>query len=172
MSDDKPVHVRKADYPDIIYPTELPARLSEDPSESDIHLRDYWQVIVSRRWTIIATLLTLVTATMVYTFQQPPIYEAEATIQIDRENQNILSFKDVYEVEAQSDDTLQTQYKILASRALAKRVILDLKLDKSWEFAATKPTLLQSFRRSIMELLPRSANGPKTDSDPLSRLAD
>ena len=156
MAEDKPVHVRRESYPDIVYPTEIAPVTggSHQPPEPSIHLRDYWNVIVTRRWTIAAVLLTTVLVTMIVTLRMTPIYSAEATVQIDRENQNVLSFKDVYQVEAQTDDTLQTQYKVLSSRLLARRVVEQLKLDKEPDFTENKPSLLASIRQSASNLIP------------------
>src|SRR5215468_12191130 len=163
MSEDKPVHVRRESYPGIVYPTEIApvGGGSHQPAVPSIHLRDYWNVIVTRRWTIAAVLLTTVLVTMIVTLRMRPIYLAEATVQIDRENQNVLSFKDVYQVEAQTDDTLQTQYKVLSSRALARRVVEQLKLDKEPEFIENKPSLLGSIRQSVSNLIP----SPKPPND-------
>src|SRR5215469_8966804 len=105
---------------------------------------DYWRVIVARRWTILAILLTVVTNTIIYTFKQTPIYQATASIQIDKENPNILSFKDVYQIETADDDTLRTQFEVLKSRALARRVIEDLKLDRNEEFQPKDSNTLTS----------------------------
>src|SRR5262245_51192828 len=99
MSTEKPVHVPRDQYPEAMYPQIIsPARGEYDTEESG-HLLDYWRLIVSRRWTILAVLATIVAGTMIYTFKQTPIFEATASIQIDKENPNILSFKDVYQIE-------------------------------------------------------------------------
>jgi succinoglycan biosynthesis transport protein ExoP len=175
MSEDKPVHVPRERYPEIVYPNDsMVAPLDAEHFNPTVHLRDYWNVIVSRRWTIIAILITVVTITMVATFQQPPIYRAETTIQIDRENQNILSFKDVYEIESVSDDALQTQYKVLASRSLARRVIEELKLSKSPEFAPEPANFRSSVVSSIKSFLPSSAASVASTekADPLKRVID
>src|SRR6516225_5009682 len=129
MSEDKPVHVGRDKYPELTYPPTLVASTGSDLNEEEaIHLMDYWRVIVARRWTIFAILATVVVVTIVYTFKQTPIYQATASIQIDKENPNILSFKDVYQIESSTDDELRTQVEVLKSRRLARRVIEDLKL--------------------------------------------
>jgi uncharacterized protein involved in exopolysaccharide biosynthesis len=151
MADDKPVHVPTTRYPDLIYPEiRLPATSVEQHESSDLHLRNYWRVVVARRWTIYAVLATTVLVTMIATYKQTPIYRATATIQIDRENANVLSFKDVYEIQTQTDDTLQTQYKVLASsRSLARRVIENLKLNEAEEFRAEPAGLLETYINQI-----------------------
>ncbi|HET8647447.1 MAG TPA: GNVR domain-containing protein, partial [Vicinamibacteria bacterium] len=57
-----------------------------------------------------------------------PEYRATTQILIERENPNVLAFKEVAQVDAARDDYYQTQYTLLRSRLLARRVIDELKL--------------------------------------------
>ena len=72
------------------------------------------------------------------TFMMTPVYRSSVMIKIDKENPNVLDIKDVYRIEPGADDYYQTQYKILKSRNLAKRVIRALKLSENPEFADEK----------------------------------
>src|SRR5436190_4201157 len=143
-SADKPVHIRRENYPELTYPAvpTLPSRPYGETEEDSIHLLDYWHVLLARRWTILAVFATIVTITAISTFKQAPIYRASTTIQIDRENSNVLSFKDVA-IENENDDVLQTQYKILESRKLARSVIEDLHLDREQEFKPAEGSSLK-----------------------------
>jgi capsular exopolysaccharide synthesis family protein len=125
------------------------------PGEDDdaIHLRDYWRVLIVRRWTILAVLLTVVTITAIQTYKQIPIYQATTRIQIDRENPNILAFQDVYEIESTTDDALQTQFQILGARSLARLVIEDLRLTDHPEFQTGEPGILDTVIDSITNIL-------------------
>jgi uncharacterized protein involved in exopolysaccharide biosynthesis len=58
-------------------------------------LRDYWRILVQRRWVIYTCLIAVVSVTMILTFFTTPIYEAVTTIQIERQGPDILTFKDV-----------------------------------------------------------------------------
>src|SRR5262249_46255599 len=103
MAEAKPVPIPRERYPEAVYPQPIVLRAKtthEQDGEHDIHLLDYWRVIVARRWTVLAVLCTVVTAMLVWSFNETPIFQAQVSIQIDRENPNILSFKDVYEVES------------------------------------------------------------------------
>ena len=127
--DDRPLPARYPQYPEARHPAPQHNIFGYPGEDEDtVHLRDYWRVLVVRRWTILAVLLTFVTFTAIGTFKQVPIYQATTRIQIDRENPNILSFQDVYEIESVTDDALQTQFAVLSSRTLARRVIEDLQL--------------------------------------------
>ena len=59
-------------------------------------------------------------------------------ILIEREKSNVLNFKDVTEVDAAKDDYYQTQYRLLQSRSLARRVIESLNLLQDPEFGGPR----------------------------------
>ncbi|NWF75700.1 MAG: polysaccharide biosynthesis tyrosine autokinase [Nitrospirae bacterium] len=104
--------------------------------EEEVHLRDYLSVIIRRRWILITFLIAVVTTVTIGTFLAKPKYKSTITIKIDKENPNILSFKDVVGLERVEEDYYQTQYKILKSRNLAKRVIRSLRLNEHPEFVS------------------------------------
>src|SRR5262245_31552231 len=167
MPDQNPIPVNRERYPERIYPAPVatPRTPIDVESERDeTAVLDYWRVLVVRRWTIFAVLATAIVITLIYTWKQTPIYQASTTLQIERENPNILSFKDVIEVDNTADDTLQTQYKILESRSLARKVIEELRLDRVEEFAPKpkKAGLISSYVPLLTNLF-RSSNTP-TDS--------
>ncbi len=119
---------RPRDYP--VAPP-MPYQIAED----EPHLRDYIQVILKRRWTVLTFFLAVVVTVTIGTFMTRPMYEASVIIRIDRENPNVLTFKDIYNIERPQEDYYETQYKILKSRNLAKRVIKSLRLDTNPEFS-------------------------------------
>jgi succinoglycan biosynthesis transport protein ExoP len=148
MPDEKPVHIPRRNYPDLTYPEmpSLPRRGLDEGEGDSIHLLDYWHVSMARKWTILAIFATVTIITGIATFKQVPIFRASATLQIDRESSNVLGdLKDVYQVQVGTDDTLQTQYKVLESRSLARHVVQDLDLDKDAEFLPPEPNALSPY---------------------------
>jgi capsular exopolysaccharide synthesis family protein len=99
-------------------------------------LREYWDIIVRRRWTIVAVFLVVVVSAAIGTLKQRPMYRAKAIVQIDKENPNLLSFKDFIGIDSGDESYLETAYKNLTSETLARRVIDKLQLDKVPEFTA------------------------------------
>lgn len=98
-------------------------------------LQQYWQIAVKRRWTILSILFIVVVTVAIGTFKQRPVYRAKAILQIDRENPNLLSFKDFAGLEGSDEEVyLETAYKTLQSRSLARGVIGKLSLDELPEF--------------------------------------
>lgn len=114
------------------------------PQEDEIHIRDYIQLILRRKWIVITFFLAIVTTVTLGTFMMKPQYKATTSIKIDKENANILTFKDVYALDRPEEDYYQTQFKILKSRNLARRVIRQMKLDLNPEFKVQKPGTTQA----------------------------
>lgn len=104
-------------------------------SEEEIHLRDYLKVIQKRKWTVISFFVILVTTVTISTFKMRPIYRSTVQILIEKENPNIVEFRQVMEVNAVDLDYYQTQYKMLESRSLARQVIDSLHLQDHPEFS-------------------------------------
>jgi polysaccharide biosynthesis transport protein len=92
------------------------------------HLADYLRVLSKRRWTAVTAFLLVSVSVTVYTFTATPIYQVRAQLLIEKENSNVVTFKEAFEQNQITDDYYQTQYKILQSRALARRTIDALKL--------------------------------------------
>ncbi len=92
--------------------------------DDDFSLRDYWRVLHARRRTVYAALAAAFVIVSVYNYVTVPVYRATATLQLDREQPNIAEF-DSGRLQQVPDhpDYLETQYKVLRSRTLAKRVI-------------------------------------------------
>ncbi len=113
------------------------------PQEQEVHLRDYLRVLQKRRWTVIATFIILVTTVTIATFSARPIYQATTQLLIERDNPNVVSIQEVLAVDATSTDYYQTQYEILKSENLARRVVQQLHLERHPEFnpKPTKPVV-------------------------------
>ncbi len=140
----------RANYtPELLQAVPVPV----DLVTNDIHLLDYWRVLVARRWTVAAVALTILFGTMIWTYTQVPIYRASMSLQIDRENSNLLNFKDPYQIEDSSDDVLRTQYEVLRSRSLAQRVVQDLRLQELPQFQPAPPTVVRQALTSLSSLV-------------------
>ena len=94
-----------------------------------VHLRDYWRTILKHRWIVLTVFAIIVTTATIYTFSLTPTYRATASLKIDFERPQILSFQEIGSPGHQSygPEFMVTQQKLLQSRSLAKRVIEALK---------------------------------------------
>jgi len=99
-------------------------------------LLQYWPILRKHRWTIMATIVIVVTLATVITLRTTPIYEAVGRIAVGHENDNVLGFKSSGEGLGGEDDydytvALDTQVKILQSDAIALATAKALQLDKN-----------------------------------------
>src|SRR6516225_1882803 len=101
------------------------------------HLYDYLLILRKHLWLILSFLLAVVTIVAVATFREQPVYVASATLEIDRENTNILPFPGTESVDLMMDldNYIDTQSRILASETLALQTIRILGLNADPEFA-------------------------------------
>jgi capsular exopolysaccharide synthesis family protein len=101
-------------------------------------LRAYWRTIQKRRWTILSILLVAFTIALIVTWKEKAVYRADALLEIQKENANIPTVQELFQLENVSDNYLETQYKVLQSETLARRVIDQLHLERDSEFNPPK----------------------------------
>ena len=102
--------------------------------EEEVHFWDYWRVLVRHRWTVITFFVVTALVTTIDSFTARPVYTATATLKIDKEEPRVLQFQEVVAEENPQQDYYQTQYRLLQSRLLARRVVEKLRLLQSPEF--------------------------------------
>jgi succinoglycan biosynthesis transport protein ExoP len=97
-------------------------------------LRAHWRTIQKRRWTILSILLVTFTIALLVTWKEKAVYRADALLEIQKENANIPTVQELFQLENVSDNYLETQYKVLQSETLARRVIDEMHLEQHNEF--------------------------------------
>jgi succinoglycan biosynthesis transport protein ExoP len=111
-------------------------------------LLEYWRVIQKRYPTVLVALLVVLLIGLFATFRGKPVYEARALIEIQKENPDMPTLQELFQIEGVSDAYIETQNRILKSENLARRVITQLGLEKlpeftrrsgSWQIAREKP---------------------------------
>lgn len=155
-----------------------------EENEAGAYLRAYWGILRNRRWTVLSTLAVVFTLVTIYTVRQKPVYQANSLLEIEQENPNIVTVKEIFQVSGVSEDYLNTQFKILKSDSLARQVIQKLRLDQAkalqpsarhwfWESprrdAAVDPTQASSPARE-QAILGAFEAGLKVTPVPASRL--
>ena len=99
-------------------------------AEEGVDLRAHWYVLKKRRWIVLSVLSMILTIALVGTLKEKPIYRAQTMIEIEKQNPEILSVQELFQLENVSDTYLETQYRILKSESLAKRVVGSLHLEQ------------------------------------------
>src|SRR5256885_10776899 len=114
--------VKVADSYEILEPQEAP------------DFRAYARILRKRLPTILIVFFILFGIGLIATLKQGPIYRAQVLLEIQKENPDIPTIKELYELETVSDEYLRTQYSILASESLARRAIEQVHLETLHEF--------------------------------------
>ena len=103
-----------------------PSRINSlELSPREPHLYDYLLILRKHLWLILSFMLAVVTLVSIATFRMQPVYVANAKIEIDRENTNVLPFPgaDSYDYMMDVDNYIETQARILTSETLALQTI-------------------------------------------------
>ncbi|HYE64990.1 MAG TPA: GumC family protein, partial [Pyrinomonadaceae bacterium] len=125
-------------------------------SEQEVHLRDYWRAVRKRLWLVIGIMLLITTLSAIYMARKPDIYEAQARVQVDLENNNpalgaVRSGSVIINNRYSDPAYFNTQLQILISPGLLRRVVKTLDLEHNQDFL--RPQLAQN--RSTWQSLAR-----------------
>jgi polysaccharide biosynthesis transport protein len=100
-----------------------------------IDLRRYWTVLLRRKWTIVAAVALALLVGLVTTYNATPMYRSTLLLQIEPQTDQFLEFQQKVSLGepssgwSSSGDYYQTQYELLKSASLARRVIDQLGLE-------------------------------------------
>jgi capsular exopolysaccharide synthesis family protein len=105
--------------------------VSEEPAE--VNLRDYLRIVLKHIWVILVFFVVVVVAVAVHTLRQPKIYRATATINIRREVPELSKLQTLWNFYSTQQEYMETQYKIISSKKIAKKAFEKLGLGKSFD---------------------------------------
>lgn len=135
-----------------------------DKGSKDADVRDLFSALARRKWLIMSLAFIMATLALLLSLSMTPIYRASGQIKIDAESKQVLD----YGVEKSSrtrltnEEFMRTQYQILQSRQLARRVIDTLEMEQllteSKEEDVKKP-FYADFLKKIKDQV-KSAAGP------------
>jgi GumC protein len=95
-----------------------------DDMPADSSLAEYWHAVYGRRWLVLIVMAAVMLAALVVSLLITPEYRATTTLQIEREALKVVNLENVVPSETPMDrDFYQTQYELLTSRSLARKVI-------------------------------------------------
>ncbi|QKK02963.1 MAG: polysaccharide biosynthesis tyrosine autokinase [Pseudomonadota bacterium] len=94
--------------------------------DDTIDLREYWRILVKRKWTVAGVVAIVVTAALLSSLLMVPEYRSTATLELNAQSARILSYQDFTPDQRgwnAEQMFLNSQYEILRSRALAEEVV-------------------------------------------------
>jgi len=125
---------RRVQPPVLLEPTE--AEYVYPSAAEEVHLRDYWKIVVKRRSLVILVFLALVALGGYLSFTATPLYKSTSIIKIEPQNPTVTGVGEMVRLSEGGGqyDYYQTQFNLISSRTLAARIITDLKLDRDKSF--------------------------------------
>lgn len=123
---------------------------SQEPQEQEIHLRDYLQIVIKRKATILTFFALTFLTVFIATYTKTPYYTSSSQVLIERNfGSNAISKMTGY---ARWDpDFLTTQFEIIKSPNVAHNVVKALQLDTKYRhyFFETKEDGLFTYLSTI-----------------------
>lgn len=113
---------------------------SEVTNAGGLDLRFLLRVILRRKWLILMVFVAVLSAVTLYTTRQPKVYAAQISIIIDPKEPRFLDSQiqdinaDMYSNYWANKEYIETQFKVIQSRAVAQRVVEKLGLGSDPSF--------------------------------------
>src|SRR3984885_7665653 len=109
------------------------------PQESAIG--DYVRVLLKRKWSVLACLLTVFSVVGIASLKMTPVYEASGSIAINKPDSSLGNFNNspTFNLDYYDPTEIETEVKILQSDLLALQIVKDLGLDRRPEFGGKTP---------------------------------
>jgi capsular exopolysaccharide synthesis family protein len=97
-------------------------------AEEELHLRDYLDVLLRRKWVVIIFLLVTFTGTALFTLTSTPLFVGKGSIRASSGQGQLTSFEDIQATALKTMEFQQTQVRLLKSEQLAMRILDKLEL--------------------------------------------
>ena len=137
--------------------------------DQEIHLREYWMILLKRQRLAAVFFMAVLVPVVVYSFVATPVYEGEASVLVNLEQNQTLNFTESGATIIQRKDIseyFETQKVMIHDRAFADRVVRKMILNKNPYFIDLKNKMSKSspiayVMKQIISIFPeqqRSAN--------------
>lgn len=144
--------------------------------EGEVHLRDYIDVIIRRKWVVIITLLIVFSFVAVSTLSETPIFSAKGTIKASPPGKIITSLQNIEENTFRSWEFIPTQTELLQSERVLIRVINAMDLEHNRFFtggmneADENPGMLAGLMHTFAALkgMLKDMIRPQLETDPVN----
>jgi len=151
--------------------------LAADEIQEVPDLLEYWRIARKRRATILTIAFVVFTIGLVATLKEKPVYRARGLVEIQTENPDVPTLQELFQAENISDAYLETQYRILESENLARRVIAQLKLSQTAEFGlslshSTESNQDEASASQVFAVAGRSPRPADIDNEVLKKFQD
>ncbi len=136
--------------------------------EQQISLRDYYRILIRGRWIIFTSLMSVLIATVIFTFTADEVYEADSKIIVESKG---TMERALFDMSSFSNQTtlISNQVEILQSRYLAENVVRYLEASPARDsiaiFQPNSNGELLTFREQTEWVMDNLSVNPKRDTD-------
>jgi exopolysaccharide transport family protein len=122
------------------------SRLHPELLSQESSLGEYFRILLKRKWTVLACLVTIFSVVAIASLKMTPIYEARGAIAINKQDSGLVNFNNspTFNVDYYDPTEMETEVRILQSDLLSLQVIKELALDRRPEFGGKTPVLPSS----------------------------
>lgn len=140
--------------------------------QNEIHIGDYLRIIYKRRRVALAAALVVMAIALIGVLSATPVYMASTTLIIEKAEPNMMPTVGYYS--AYDPNFYETQYQIIKSPAVARKVVDSLSLDKHYgEYLKDDSSALRplDLLRAIKRLLPWGSKAPEPSASRSSSIS-
>lgn len=142
-----------------------PVYSEQEKKSKDKDVRDMLRTLLDRKWFILAVTVLALIAAFVMTLSITPTYRAEAIMKIEPEDRNAIKLDIGGVGGAATEEYYRTQYRLLQSKAIARKVIDALKIEGM--FLAKNVPVAKPFYADFIESIRQKVN-PNAQKEALS----
>jgi polysaccharide biosynthesis transport protein len=114
--------------------------VSAGTAGEELNLRELWRALMRRKWIVLATIVAVTGAAVLWVSQQTPLYTSEALIHIKSREAQVIKLDGVVEELIADPATIESELQFLKSRAFLRRIAEQLNLVEDPEF---NPSLVE-----------------------------
>jgi len=138
------------------------APVGGDEAPREVHLTEYWNVVVKRRRIIALAVGASLLAAAIFSFLSKPTWRATVVLNVERERGSVLDISSAGPmIEAYNPEFLPTQTRLMKSREIAERVVARLNLVENDELNPKRSGLARALPGPLKPELQKEADAAR-----------
>jgi succinoglycan biosynthesis transport protein ExoP len=131
------------------------------------HLKDYFRILLSRKWVIISIFVLVMVGSIIYVQVIPPVYQAQAVMMKEKKDNYAATVMDLYVV--RNDESLRSQERLIANSSSVEEIKDRIRKNYGLEFTTFQIIRKFSFSTpkeepSIIEVLAKSETAERASA--------
>jgi capsular exopolysaccharide synthesis family protein len=145
----------------------------ERPADGPINFRELWRRVRKRKWLIAVLAVIITSIVTVDIFRTKSTYVAAATIEVGKENQQLVQGATVI-IQGNDNDSMKTTMLNIKSRPLLEEVAANLHLDQNPKFfdVTSRKSVWEALMTIAGKLKPEGLGGPTQQPDAAKPITD